>query len=331
MRRYEILTLAVCLACVASVISFSGGSQAATWPEKGRPINMIVPFTAGGATDLQGRMMARFLEKTLGSPVQVINKPGADTQIGLTELVKARADGYTIAMTNLPTNFVSYLDPERKAIYGRKDLVQVANQVYDPQTVTVGTNSPYKTLKDLIDAAKARPESILWAIAGHYSNDHLAMLLFEEMTGARFNYVKFDGNAPSMPSILGGHIEGAPYTVGVWPSYVKGGEVRVLAVMDKQRSKFLPDVPTLEEQGYKFSAGSQRGYSVRAGTPKEIVDKLAEAIKMGMESEEISQKMDATWLTQRYMDAAEYARFWDEQEALVKPLLEKLWKAAKQK
>jgi tripartite-type tricarboxylate transporter receptor subunit TctC len=331
MRRYVVLTLVVCLACVASVISFPGGSQAATWPEKGKIITLIVPFGAGGATDIQGRMMARSLEKTLGTPVQVVNKPGADTQIGLTEFVKARADGYTIVMTNLPTNFVSYLDPERKAIYGRKDLVQVANQVYDPQTMTVRADSPYKTLKDLIDAAKAKPESIRWAIAGHYSNDHLATLLFEEMTGARFSYVKFDGNAPAMPAILGGHLEGAPFTVGVWPSHVKSREVRVLAVMDKQRSKFLPDVPTLEEQGYKFYAGSQRGYSVRAGTPKEIIEKLAAAIKMGMESEEIYQKMDATWLTQRYMDAAEYTRFWDEQEALVKPLLEKLWKEAKQK
>ena len=309
----------------------AAAAKEVVYPEKGKVITMLVPFGAGGATDVQARMMARFLEKTLGTPVQVVNKPGADTQIGLTEFVRARADGYTIVMTNLPTNFVSYLDPERRAIYGRKDLAQVANQVYDPQTLTVRADSPYKTLKDLVDAAKAKPESIQMAIAGHYSNDHLALLLFEEMSGARFSYVKFDGNAPAMPALLGGHLDGAPFTVGVWPASVKSGAVRVLGVMDSQRSKFLPNVPTLEEQGYKFYAGSQRGYSVRAGTPKEIIDKLGAAIKLGMESEEIAQKMDATWLTQRYMDAAEYTRFWDEQEALVKPLLERLWKETRQK
>lgn len=334
MRNFLICGVAAMALAGVVLTGFQPAAPAArevVYPEKGRVITMIVPFGAGGATDVQARMMARFLEKTLGTTVQVVNKPGADTQIGLTEFVKARADGYTIITTNLPTTFVSYLDPERRAIYGRKDLTQVANQVVDPQTLTVRADSPYRTLKDLIEAAKAKPGSIQLALAGHYNNDHLATLLFEEMTGARFSYVKFDGNAPAMPALLGGHLDGAPFTVGVWPSSVKSGAVRVLGVMDRQRSKFLPNVPTFEEQGYKFYAGSQRGYSVRTGTPKEIIDKLGAAIKMGMENEEIRQKMEAAWLTQRYMDAAEYTRFWDEQEALAKPLLEKLWKEAKQK
>ncbi len=324
---------AIALACVVltGVQPAAAGAKEVVYPEKGKIITMIVPYAPGGITEVQARLMARFLEKTLGTPVQVIARPGADTQIGLTEFVKARPDGYTIVTTNLPTTFVSYLDPERKAIYGRKDLVQVANQVYEPQTLTVRADSPYKTLKDLIDAAKAKPESIRLGLAGHYNNDHLATLLFEQMSGARFNYVKYDGSTPAIPALLGGHLDGAPFTLGVWQSQVKSGEVRILGIMDKQRSKFLPDVPTFEEQGYKFYAGSQRGYSVRAGTPKEIVDKLAAAIKLGMEDEEIRQKMDTVWLTQRYMDPAEYTRFWNEQEAVVKPLLEKLWKEARQK
>lgn len=291
------------------------------WPEKGKTITIIVPFGAGAA-DSQARIMAAFLEEELGIPVQVVNKPGAASQTGLTELAKSKPDGYTVGLTPLPTAYNTYLDPERKAAYGRKDLVQVANQVVDPEAIGVRADSPYKTLKDLLDAAKARPGELKAATAGLLGNDHLGILLIGQTAGVKLNPVHFDGGGAAVTALLGGHVDLGVHTIGAFAPSAKGKKARLLAVMDRERSKFFPDVPTMDELGYKGQMGSYRGFSVPAGTPKEIVDILSAAIRKGSETEGVKKKMDEMMLPQRYMDAAEYTRYWDEFEAQAKPLLE---------
>lgn len=291
------------------------------WPEKGKIITIIVPFGAGAA-DSQARIMAAFLEKELGVPVQVVNKPGAAAQTGLTELAKSKPDGYTIGLSPLPTAYNTYLDPERKAAYGRRDLVQVANQVVDPQAIGVKADSPYKSLKDLLEAAKARQGQFKAATAGLLGNDHLGILLLGQTAGVKLNPVHFDGGGAAVTALLGGHVDVGVHTIGAFAPSAKSEKVRLLAVMDRERSKFFPDVPTLQELGYKGEMGSYRGFSVPAGTPKEVVDMLSAAIKKGSETDDVKKKMDEMMLPQRYMDAAGYTKFWDEFEAQAKPLLE---------
>jgi len=240
-----------------------------------------VPWDAGGINDVTARALAAGVEKELGTQIQVVNKPGAGSQIGLTEIAKAKPDGYTLGIVTLPTAINTYLEPDRKAVYTRKDFESLALHTIDPVTITVKTDSPYKTIKDLIDAAKAKPESIKAADIGVLSGKHLAILDLQKATDAKFAIVHFSGGSQAMTALLGGHIDVNFCTAGEVPSQFKAGEVRILGILDKQPSKFYPGITTAESQGYKVYSTSSRGWAAPAGTPKPIMDKLSSALNEG--------------------------------------------------
>jgi tripartite-type tricarboxylate transporter receptor subunit TctC len=168
----------------------------------GKPITIIVPYAAGGTTDVGARLLAELLEKELSTPVQVVNKPGSASQVGLTELVNAKPDGYTLSYGVLPTIITHYLDPERRAPYTRENFQPVALHHLVPAMLAVRTDSPYKTLNDLIEAAKANPGQIKVSDSGLMANPHLSVLLLERAAGVRFASVHFDGGAPSVTALL---------------------------------------------------------------------------------------------------------------------------------
>src|SRR5665647_1207380 len=150
----------------ASAATAAPAAAKSTFPEKGKTITIIVPVNAGGGSDVSTRLMLPALEKILGTSVQVENKPGAGQQLGHTEFSKSKPDGYTIGMTNLPTTLTTYLDKERQAVYNRKTFQTIAAPVMDPGAIFVKADSPYKTLKDLVDAAKAKPSTIKGSTTG---------------------------------------------------------------------------------------------------------------------------------------------------------------------
>ena len=193
--------------------------------------------------------MAAGLEKEFGTPVQVVNKPGAGAQVGTTDLVLSKADGYTIEATNLPTTLGIYLDPERQAAFSRKDLQQVALHVDDPALVAVSSESPYMTMKDLLDAAKANPEGIKAASTGVLSHDHLNALMWEKLAGVKFAVVQFDGGAPALTALVGGHVDAFFGNIGSVTSLLKDGKIRILGMMAKEENKFAPGVKTMEAAG----------------------------------------------------------------------------------
>lgn len=298
-----------------------------TYPEKGKNLTMIVPWNAGGATDVGARVIAPSMEKELGVQIQIVNKPGASSQVGITELAKAKPDGYTVGWTNLPNSMSPYLDPSRQCAYSRKDLVQVANIALDPNVFTVNSGSQYKTLKDLLDDVKARPDRVKIAIGGIGGPDHVAMLLFQEMTGLKFQLVNFaEGGATHVTALLAGDVDVSAVNLGAFAAQVKGGAVRFLAIMDDQRSPFpaLKDVPTFKELGYNISYASSRGICVPAGTPKEAVNALSSSVKKAMDDPEVKKKHDEVLLALRYMNADEYTRYWDDFEKQMKPVLDKI-------
>jgi len=151
---------------------------------KGRAISYIVPFDAGGAADLVARAIAPGIEKELGTPVQIVNKPGAGSQVGVTELARSKPDGYTVGVANIPTTITTYLDSERKAIYKRDSFITVAGYAVDPDVLVVKADSPFKSAKDLIEAARTNPEKIKIASAsGKLSPPHMGILLMEKAAG----------------------------------------------------------------------------------------------------------------------------------------------------
>ena len=195
------------------------------------PIQLMVAFPAGGSTDIAARIVAAIAEKALGQPIVVVNKGGAGGQVGWTELVRQRPDGYYIGFINLPATNTVILDPERKAIFTEKDFTPIINQVLDPGVIWVRADSPYKTVQDLIDAAKKSPSTIRAATTGILSDDHLAILMTEEAApGAVFRLVHLEGGAAQFKEIMAGNIDVAFDNVGSIMTRVKSGEVRALAV-----------------------------------------------------------------------------------------------------
>ncbi|MHB0869358.1 MAG: Bug family tripartite tricarboxylate transporter substrate binding protein [Chloroflexota bacterium] len=292
------------------------------FPQKGKAITLIVAWPAGGGVDIGARLLSPLLEKELGVPIQIVNKVGASGQVGEMELIKSKPDGYTIGTTLVPGTITVYLDPERKAPYGRKDFQPLAIHVSEPGVIAVKGDSPYKTAKELIEAAKTNPEKVKMSSSGIMSPAHMGVLQLQKVTGAKFAIAQFEGAAPAKTALLGGHVD---VNVGWGADYqaqVKSGDIRLLGIMDKERSKFYPNVPTLEEQGYKVSWASSRGYCLPAGTPKEIVDVLSAAFQKTINSDEHKQKAAEAALPLRYMDPAQYASYWEETEGVVKPLME---------
>lgn len=293
-----------------------------TYPEKGKAITMMIHWAAGGTSDIGGRLLAASMEKVLGTTINVVNKPGASGQIGYTELSQAKPDGYTFGSTNFPSAVISYLDESRKATYNRKSWDLIGLQVIDPGMVAVRPDSPYKTLKDLVDAAKANPKKIRVSTTGLQSDEHFSMTQFQKLAGVEFAIVHFpDGIAKAQAAFLGGHVDVLVGNAGDGVALLKNGDGRVLAVMDEDESPFLPGVPTFKDEGYNLVFGSSRGFALPAGAPKEVVDTLSNAMKEACEDPELKEKMLAQGLSLRYKGPEEYNKYWDGFETMLKELM----------
>jgi len=311
----------VCGALMGLVFMAPGLVEAADYPIKGRAISIIVPFAPGGANDVAARVQAPVLEKELGVPVMVVNKPGASTQIGMTQLVQAKPDGHTLGLLTLPGAMLAYLDPSRKAIYSRKDFKVVAMQSWDPNGIAVKTDSPHKNLKDLVEAARVNPEKIKVGTSGLLSTDHMVLLLLQKAADVKFGIVHFDGGSQSITALLGGHLDAVVTTSSTFLSQLKSGNVKMLGITDKEENKFFPGVKTFDAQGYRVQYGASRGIVVRSETPKEVLGILGAAVKTATDDLDLRKRMNEMALTVRYLDEKQAGAFWDELEAQTKPLL----------
>jgi tripartite-type tricarboxylate transporter receptor subunit TctC len=324
MRRSMWFILATMLVVWGLAISPApAGAGTVEYPIKGRTITMIVPSTAGGGTDTAARLLAPLMQKDLGTSIQIVNKPGASMQIGLSEVAAAKPDGYTLVWSVLPTAASIYLDPERKSTFARKDLQPVALVYEAPFCVWVLANSPYKTLKELVDAAKAAPEKLKSGTTGYMSTGHFANIEFQRAAGIKMATVNFQGGGPQITALLGGHIDVAFNSIGELLGHNKSGTIRILGVMDEQEGPFLPGVKTLDALGYRAQPiGSDVGLSSPAGLPREILDLLTTAVRKAMGDEEFKKKMAEQGNTLRYLSPQDYAAHWDRADARFKPLIE---------
>lgn len=295
--------------------------NAQTYPVKGKPITLLVGFGAGGSSDAGARILAAGMEKVLDTKIEVVNKPGASGQIAYTTLAKAKPDGYTFGVINLPGFMVSYLDPDRKAVYSRDSFQPLALQVVDPAVIAVRADSPYKTLKDVLDDAKARPKKVTITTTGLQTGDHFSVLQTQKVANAQFAIVHFDGASTAMTALLGKKVDVYCGNVVDIMSQFKSGDIRVLGIMDKEESPFLPGVKTFTAQGYPVLAGAWRGYMMPAGTPKTIVQTLSNAIKQSLESPEVKAGMEKLGVQVRYMDPEGYASALSEYASFVADLI----------
>jgi tripartite-type tricarboxylate transporter receptor subunit TctC len=315
-----------CLLSVSLVLSLVlgqgvlGAEKPKDYPKK--PITLMVGFSPGGSSDLGGRILGEALKKVIGQPIVVENKPGAGSQVMLTDFKNnGKPDGYTMVLINVPQIQTIVFDPTRKASFAMKDFQPIANHVQDPGAILVSKDSPFKTLEDLMAAAKAKSGQIRASTTGIGSDDHLAILDFQRKTGLKFNIVHMPGTPEALTAALGGHIDVDFDNVGGFLPTVVSGEARLLAVMMEKRYPDLPNVPTFREKGIDLISSSTRGYAFPAGTPMAIVKYMGECIKKAMDDPDHVKRMKDAGLTLKFMDADEYARFLEAQNTRAKDLI----------
>ena len=322
--RHSLSKAALALALGLALAAVTSETSAQDFPVKGKPITLVVPYAAGGVTDVTARLMAAGLEKELGATVQVANKPGAASQLALTELTRATPDGYTLSYAVLPTVTTHYLDPTRAAVYTRANFQPIAMHHLTWMMLAVKTDSPYKTLKELVEAARAKPEGIRISDSGLMAVPHTQVVMLELVTGVRFASVHFTGGAPSVTALLGGHVEALAGSTADSLAHKKTGQFRVLGVAAEQPDPSMPDVPTMKSLGYDVVAASAAGILAPAGTPKPVVDKLTRAMKAVIESPEHQAKMKELGIGTFYQDPEGYTKYWIDTETRMRPLMEKV-------
>ena len=280
--KHFILTL---LILVSSNITF------AAYPEKS--IRLVVPFATGGTSEIIARSVAASLTNSLGQSVYVDNKPGGAGNIAMEEIKRANPDGYTLMLGHVGTLAVNPALFGKKLPYDpNKDFAPVTLVAKVPNVIAVSEKSPYKTLADLVTDAKKNPGKINYGSAGNGSAGHLAMEYFSSEAGIDLVHVPYKGSGPMLTDLIGGQIQatfnGLPSLMG----QIKGGALRPLAVGSADRSKVVPNVPTLSELGYKgFETSQWYGIIVPAGTPQPIIDRLQKEIAKALQSKEESKRM----------------------------------------
>jgi len=271
----------------ALALALTATAAFADYPEK--PIEVIVGYSAGGGTDVMARTVAQFLEQELGDGASVVvkNMPGAGGQIGFTEVAKAAPDGYTLGTFNLPAALA--LTHDREADYDVNSYTYLANFVEDPNTITVAVSSPFQTLGDLLDAAKADPGAITVGLSSLGGNDHFGANMIAAASGAEFTLVPFKGASNARTAIMGGHVAAGTMTLGQTTNFPD--ELRVLAVLADERSPFRPDVPTAKELGFDVQMSSLRGIVAPAGMDAAMADQLRAALTAVNENPEFQTMM----------------------------------------
>ncbi|MDI6754114.1 MAG: tripartite tricarboxylate transporter substrate binding protein [Thermodesulfobacteriota bacterium] len=304
------------------IMALAVSIHAADYPTK--PIILMVAYAAGGETDIGARILAAIAEKELGQPIVVVNKGGAGGQVGWTDLAKQKPDGYTIGFVNPPALNSIILDPERKATFSLDHFVPIINQVVDPVCFYVKPESPYETFKDLLEDAKKRPGKITVTTTGIFSNEHLGILMLQDAAKIKFRIVHFDGSAQINTALIGGQIDvGVDNVGGAWASRVKAGQVRPLLVMDRERTKFYPNVPTTIEQGYPtVLMSSSRGIVGPKGIPEPIIKKLQAVFQKAMEDPQHMEKMDKAALAVKIMVGEKYGKYIKDLHETTKKLIE---------
>ncbi len=266
-----VLGLTIVAVLIAACASEPPKPTEAPYPTK--QITYMIPFDPGGQSDREARRQQPFLEKSLGQKVVIDYKVGGGGAVGWAELVRAKPDGYYIAGINLPHIILQPLQQDTG--YKTEQILPVVFFQRTPLGLAVPADSPYKTVKEFIDAAKAKPGEITVGGSGTFSGHHIATLRLQKLAGVKFNYVPFTGAAPQMTAVLGGHVNAVIANSDDLVKYKD--KLRVLAMADADRFPLLADVPTFKESGIDMIEAIDRGVGVPAGTPDYIVKKLEAA------------------------------------------------------
>ncbi|BCX50427.1 MULTISPECIES: Bug family tripartite tricarboxylate transporter substrate binding protein [Comamonas] len=274
---------------VAAVLS-STGAIAQSFPSK--PITLIVPFPAGGTTDVLARTLGERLSRSWGQPVIVDNRPGVGATLGASMVAKSKADGYTLLIGAVHHTIATSVYPKLTYDF-QKDFAPITVIAMVPNVLAVNPRVPAKNVAELVALAKAQPGKLSYGSNGNGTAQHLIGTQFGNMTGAQILHVPYKGSGPLATDLLGGQISMSFDTITPVLPHIKAGKLTALAITTDKRSPALPDVPTLDEAGLKgFNLGTWFGVLAPAATPKDVVTKLNTEMVKIIHSPEFRQKME---------------------------------------
>jgi len=260
------------------------------WPSK--PVTIVVPFAAGGGTDIGARILAQRLSQMWGQAVVIDNKGGAGGNVGLEAVSRAKPDGYTLLTGNVGTQSINPTLYKKLNYNPDTSFVPLGQFAELPFVLAVTTSLPVKNVKELVDMAKAQPEKLTYASSGNGGSPHLSAETFKIATGTQILHIPYKGGGAAMTDLMSGNVHMIFASVLETSGFIKAGKLKALAITSKTRVSALPDVPTLQESGVSGAeSGSWIGLLAPAGTPKEIVDKISQSLQQAVAAPEIQQQL----------------------------------------
>ena len=299
------MTRHTALLAIAACSAWSAHAQ--TFPAK--PVRLVVPFAAGGSTDIIARVLGQKLNEMWGQPVLVDNRAGGSTVIGTEIVAKAPPDGHTLLVTPAPFTIVPSLAP-RLPYDPHKDFEPITLINTTPLVVVVNPGVPAKSIKELVALAKAKPGVLNYGSSGSGGSNHLAGELFNAMAGVRMVHVPYKGNAPALTDLIGGHVDVVFNGLTSALPFIKSGKLRALGMTSLNRSATLPEVPTLDEAGLKgFQAVAWNGLIAPARTPKAVIDRINADVLKVIRAPELIEKLKAEGSDPVGSTVGEYSKF----------------------
>jgi len=312
------------LSLLAALLLGIGGAiplQAADFPTK--EVQIIVPWAAGGATDLIFRAVAASTEKYLGKAVVVINRPGGGGAVGYTEGSQAAPDGYTLVSAITP---LTILPHQVKTAFTYKNFDPVVNISSDPSMFLIRHDAPWKDLKEFLDYAKKNPNMITVGNSGAGGGVHLVAVAFEKAAGVKFNHIPFSGGGPSVTALLGAHINAVSVSPPEGIPQVQAGKLKIIALFADKRLEMFPNAPTVKEQGINFAMGMWRGLAAPKGTPPDVLKKLHDAFKKGMEDPAFKKSAADMAVNVHYLGPNDFGRLMASDESFYAQLVKEVKK-----
>jgi tripartite-type tricarboxylate transporter receptor subunit TctC len=310
---------------VIGPLAIGAGAQE---PYPTRPVTIVSPYPPGGAADLTARPFAPALERALKQPVVVLNKPGGGGAVGTQAVAVAKPDGYTIMITVFSISTIPEADrvAGRTPTFTRDQFVPIARLNADPTLLVVRADAPWKTVKDLIDDAKKRPDEILYSSAGPYTVSHMAIEVFLQAAGIKLRHLPTTGGGPAMTALLGGHAMVSALSTGAVTPQVKGGKLRVLANSGNKRLAAYPDTPTLKELGYDVEVYLWTGLFAPKHVPAHVVKTLREATRKAVQDDEFKTASEKMQMPPAYQDADEFKAWWDKDAEMLAAAIRRMGK-----
>lgn len=311
----------------AALITVATGALAqGAWPEK--PITMIVPFPPGGVADTVARPVAEAMSRELKQPVIVENRAGAGGAVGIGFVARAPADGYTVLMSLSSISILPEADAilDRKPAYQMNQFKPIARFTADPTVLVVRADAPWKTLADFVADARAKPGTYNYGSSGNYGTMHVPMEMLKNAAGFRMTHIPYTGAGPAVVALLGGQVDAVASGPSTVVQQIKGGRLRALAHWGDRPLAALPEVPSLEQAGYKVKFAQWSGLFVPAGTPDDIVRRLRAVSAKVAADPAVAQVIEKAGSPLAYLDAPEFQAYWNADASAMTEAVRKIGK-----